>query len=166
MRWRRVALFAAIVVGHVLVILFFPAGRASHDNPDEEISLAILMVPEPTAQLTPRRAKQSQAATTSTRGAKTMPVTRGAQAHDMNQDAAAATLQAEPTPKSLASINWAKEAQIAADNSVRQDDETSRQAVALSLWRSSVMPSPSVPEAPQFRWTTRGHTAWNPLRSV
>lgn len=110
------------------------------------------MVPEPTAQLTPRRAQQSQAATTSTRGAKTMPVTRSAQAHHMNQDAAASTLQPKAAPKSVASINWAKEAQIAADNSVRQDAETSRQAVALSRWRSRVMPSPSVPEAPQFRW--------------
>ena len=143
MRWQRVALFAAIVVAHVLVVVFFPAEPPPHDNPEQAISFATLMVPESTAQRRSRPAQQSHAP---------MSSTRRAERRHTNQDAAAATLQPDTPPKPRLSIDWAKEAQNAADIRVRQDVESARQAAALSLWRSRVMPSPNVPAAPQFRW--------------
>ena len=153
MRWQRAALFAAIVVAHVLVVLYFPAEPAPHDSPRQEISFATLLVPEPTPQPTSRPARQSRAEVSSlTRLAKAMRATRSAEAHHTNQGAAASTFQPDTGPKSGPSIDWAKEAQIAADNRMREDAETSRQAMALTLWQSRLTPSSDVPQAPTFRW--------------
>ena len=49
-------------------------------------------------------------------------------------------------------IDWAKEAQIAADDLVRSDADAARRAAGLSQWKSHVMPAPIAAGAPQFSW--------------
>ena len=51
-----------------------------------------------------------------------------------------------------ASIDWAKEAETAAVDSLRRAAEASRQAMALTYWKSHVMPTPEAPAAPRFAW--------------
>lgn len=154
MRWQRVVLFAAIVVAHVLVVLFFPAGYAPHDTTELEISFATLLVPEPTEQQTSRSKWQNQgAATPSRRPAETMRARRSAAIKYPDQDAVASNdVQPDATSNSGPSIDWAKEAQISVDNYVRKNAEISRQAATLSRWRAHLMPSPYVPKVSQFRW--------------
>jgi hypothetical protein len=154
MRWQRVVLFAAIVVAHVLAVLFFPAGPVPHDTPEQELSFATLMVPEPIEQKTSQPEQQRQAAAAaSRRPGETLRATRSAETIHLNQDAAASNdVQPDVAPNPAPPIDWAKEAQIVADDRVRQDIVSSRQAAALSKWRSHVMPSPRVPGAYKFRW--------------
>ncbi|MEJ0007718.1 MAG: hypothetical protein WDM77_15465 [Steroidobacteraceae bacterium] len=154
MRWQRVVLFAAIVVAHVLAMRFFAAAFVPHDTPEQEISFATLMVPEPIAQQTsrPKQPRQAKAAI-SRRPNETLRVTRSAETSHANQDAAASSdVQPDAVPNLAPSIDWAKEARIAADDRARQDIERSRQAAALSEWQSHAMPSPGVPGANKFRW--------------
>ncbi len=154
MRWQRVVLFAAIVVAHVLAVRFFPAGLAPHDAPEQQISFATLMVPEPIEPQSSRPKQQRAAAATSTRRpAPPMRAAGSTETQHANQDAVAADdVQADEAAHSAASIDWAREAQIAADNRVRLDAETARKAGVLSQWRSRVMPSPNVPAGSKFRW--------------
>jgi hypothetical protein len=149
-----VFLFAAVVAAHVLVVLFFPVGSAPSDTPEQEISFATLLAPMLIEQQTSRPTQRGQSsATTARRPAETMQATRGAEANQTIQDAVVSNAsQSDSAPTPAPSINWAGEAQIAADNQVRADVESSRQAAALSQWRSRVMPSSNEPEARQFRW--------------
>jgi hypothetical protein len=153
MRWQRVILFAAIVVAHVLAVLFFPAGSVPHDSPEPELSFATLMAPEPTERKTSESEQQRQAAgTTLRRPAEMMRATREAETFHTNQDVAFKDIQPDAAPNVAPSIDWAREAQIAADYRVKQDVETARRAAAFSRWRSQVTPSSDVPKAAQFRW--------------
>jgi hypothetical protein len=154
MRWQRVVVFAAIVVAHVLAVLVFPAGSISHESPEQEISFATLMVPEPLDRKTSKPNQQGRAAAfTSRRLAETMRAPRSARTNHADRDVVASReFQPDAASSPAPSIDWAKEAQIAADNRVTQDAEISRQVSALSKWRSQVMPAPKVPERPQFRW--------------
>jgi hypothetical protein len=154
MRWQRVVLFAAIVVAHVLAVLFFPAGLVPHDTPEQPITFATLLVPQPIEPQTSRPKQQRQAAaTTSKRPAATMRATRSAETNQTNQDAVAFNdVQSDAASNTGPPIDWAKEAQIAADDRVRLDAETAPKAAALSQWRLHVMPSPNVPGGSKFRW--------------
>ena len=153
MRWQRVVLFAAIVAAHVLVVMFFPVGSAPEDASEEQISFATLLMPVTREQQTSRLTQQGPAAGSSRRRARSMRATRSGGTNQTIQDAVVSNnSQSDSTPASAPSINWASEAQIAADNQLRQDGETSRQAAALSQWRSRVMPPSKVPEARHFRW--------------
>jgi hypothetical protein len=154
MRWQRVLLFAAIVVGHVVAVLFFPAGPVPYDTPGQEISFATLLMPEPVERKTSRPKQQRPAAaTTSGHPAETLRTTRSAKTVHANQEAVASDHVQPDAPQNPApSIDWAKEAQIVADDRVRQDIESSRQAARLSQWRSHVMPIPRAPGGYKFRW--------------
>jgi hypothetical protein len=154
MRWRRVVLFATVVVAHVLAVLFFPAGSVPHDTPEQDLSFTTVLVPEPMEQQTSRPEQQRQAAAAaSRRPGETLRATRSAETINANQNAAASNeLQPDAAPNPAPQIDWAIEAQIVADDRVRQDIESSRQGVALSQRRSHVMPSPGVPGANTFRW--------------
>jgi hypothetical protein len=54
-------------------------------------------------------------------------------------------------------IDWAKEAEAAAADGTVRDADAWRRSAALSRWKSHVMPSPVVPQGPQFGWD-RSHT--------
>ncbi len=153
MRWQRVVLFAAIVVAHVLAVRFFPAASEPHETPEQQISFATLMVPEPIAQQTSRLKQSRQATADASRPNEASQATRSVEKSHASQDAAASNdVQPDAVPNHAPSIDWANEARIAADDRVRQDIESSRQAAALSEWQSRVMPSPRVPGANKFRW--------------
>src|ERR1700761_7378074 len=93
MRWQRMALFAAIVIAHVLVVLFFPVEPAPHESSDQDISFATLEVPELPKQITLRSTNQSEAA--STRVTTRMWAKRSADVRHSNQDAASSIRQPE-----------------------------------------------------------------------
>ncbi|HEV2701644.1 MAG TPA: hypothetical protein VGV09_08445 [Steroidobacteraceae bacterium] len=56
-----------------------------------------------------------------------------------------------------ASIDWAREAEIAAADRLSMDLETSRQGAALSRWRQKVMPA--------ARQAAKSTFAWDPSRT-
>jgi hypothetical protein len=154
MRWRRAALFAAIVVAHVLAVLFFPAGSVTHDLPEQEISFATLMLPESMEERSsPAIQHRSADAITARRPAGRVRPARRAQTSHMHLDAGRAhDVQPDAVANPARSIDWAREAQIAVDDRVRQDAETAYLAAALSRWHTHVMPAPRAPKESQFRW--------------
>jgi hypothetical protein len=62
-------------------------------------------------------------------------------------------VQVDGNPKTAPSvIDWAKEAGIAAADSLKRDAEASREATALSQWQSRAISSLKAPTASQFLW--------------
>ncbi len=72
----------------------------------------------------------------------------------MNQDALSPKkIEADSEPSTPpVFIDWAKEAEIAADDRLRLDAEAERQAASLSQWRLHVMPAPRSPATSGFAW--------------
>jgi hypothetical protein len=141
MRWRRLVVFAAIVTAHVLVVWLFPSGHAPQGPADEEISFAALVVTEPINEQT----RQPVRAAHNMQRLRISPPQAGG--------AAASEPDKVPLPRTApVFIDWAKEAQITADEHVKSDADAARRAGALTQWKSHVMPSPTVPAAPTFSW--------------
>jgi hypothetical protein len=139
MRWRRALLFAAIVIAHVLVVRFFPADRASsRDAPEQDISFATLSSTAPT-----ERTSQPKPAPRASRVPKPFKGSRSLSEilPDLLPDTA------PPSP-----VDWAMEAEIAAADSLKWDEEAARQGAALSKWQLRVIPSPKAPAASGFSW--------------
>jgi hypothetical protein len=142
--WRRVAAFAAVAIAHLLGARFFIAGFAAlPEAPEQEISFAILMAPDTLEEQTLRARPLSQGAAKSAKSsARRKETVRSPDTLPLNQ----------PVPGTAPLfIDWAKEAEIAADDTLRRDAETERQAGALSPWRLRVIP-PSHPPASGFSW--------------
>jgi hypothetical protein len=148
MRWRRALLFAAIVIAHFLVVRFFPADRAtSRDSPEQEVSFATLSSTAPI-----ERTLQAEPIHQATR---TKKFTQGAEGRSHVQPHGAA----DTAPSA---VDWAKEAELAAADSLKRDAEAARQAAALAQWRLHVIPSPQAPAASEFSWD---HSRTHPLES-
>jgi hypothetical protein len=140
MRWRRAVLFALIVAAHALIVWLFPSGRAPRDLSGEEPSFATLLSPEsvherPLAQIKP--------------SAQRLPPARAIPNH--------LGVQTEPPPSQDASTaaaftDWAKEARIAADDTVTSDATVARRTAAFSQWKTRVIPAPPARAAPTFAW--------------
>jgi hypothetical protein len=139
MRWRRALVFAAIVIAHFLVVRFFPADRASsRDAPEQDISFATLSSTAPTERISqPKPARRTRRLPKPIEGSRTLSEILP----DLLPDTA------PPSP-----VDWAKEAERAAADSLEWDKETSRQAAALSQWQLHVMPAPRAPAASGFSW--------------
>jgi hypothetical protein len=155
MRLRRVVVFAAIVAAHFLVLWLFPSGYTPRESAEQQVSFATLMVPEPITEKAGQ--PEPRGNSVSSRLKHAAPAARPTPTPGIGQAKARGAAVGEPqvvqqSRTALALIDWGKEVQIAADNRMRQDAETSRQAAALSQWRSHVMPSPNAPETSQFRW--------------
>jgi hypothetical protein len=138
MRWRRGLLFTAIVIAHFLVVRFFPADRAtSRDAPEPEISFATLSSTAPT-----ERASQA------------IPVHKTIRAQKFIKGSGnLSNVKPEQAPDTAPSpVDWAKEAEIAATDSLKLAAEASRQAAALSQWQLHAIPSPKAPAASGFSW--------------
>jgi hypothetical protein len=146
MRWRRAILFSVIVAAHVLIVWLFPIERAQREPPEQEISLTTLLSPEPV------RERSSLADSRKASGAS-HPVERSARIKRSTQivppvspiDSSTAVL-AEPPPvgepsSAPAFVDWAKEAQVVADERARSDADNSR--------KHYVTPAPI---APTFPW--------------
>jgi hypothetical protein len=140
-----VAAFAAVVIVHLLAARFFIAGFAAlPEAPEQEISFATLIAADSVEEHASRAKLLSHGAAANSRSSarKKEPV-RSADTLPLNQPA--------PSTAPLF-IDWAKEAEIAADEAVRREAEAERQAGAFSQWRLHVMPSPHSPAASSFSW--------------
>jgi hypothetical protein len=149
MRWRRVVAFAAIVAAHLLVLWLFPSDYAPREPQEDVVSFATLTRLEPITE------KSRQPAPLESENA--MRAARVAQTRRFSLAAASSTAVSEPervlpSNPAPALIDWAKEAQIAADDSIKSEATAARQAGAVTEWMSRVMPSPTVPAAPTFSW--------------
>jgi hypothetical protein len=149
MRWRRVVAFAAIIAAHWLVLWLFPSGYAPREPQEDVVSFATLTILEPITE------QASQPAPLESENA--MRAARVTERRRFSHEKASSTTVSEPErvlPSNTAPAltDWAKEAQIAADDSIKSDATASRQAGALTDWKSRVMPSPTVPAAPTFSW--------------
>lgn len=145
MRWRRAASFAAVAVAHVLAARFFLAGFVILPQaPEQEVSFATLMAPDSAEEQAPRAKPLSQGAAkdskSSVRKKQTVP---SPDALSLNQSV--------PGTAPLF-IDWAKEAEIAADDAVRRDAEAERQAAVFSQRRLPASPTPPPPAASGFSW--------------
>jgi hypothetical protein len=139
MRWRRALVLAAIVIAHFLVVRFFPADRASsRDTPEQDISFATLSSTAPTV-----RTSKSKSVPRVSQAPKR--IEGSGSLRDIQPDLRPDT--APPAP-----VDWAKEAEIAAADSLKLDEEAARQAAALSQWQLRVIPSPKAPAQSGFSW--------------
>jgi hypothetical protein len=138
MRWRRVLLFAAVVIAHFLVVRFFPADREpSRDAPEQEISFATLSATTPVERVS-----------------RPIPIRKVARARELIKGSGRLSdVQPEP-PLAIAPspVDWAQEADRAIADSLKQDEVASRQAAAFSPWQLRVMPSPKTPATSGFSW--------------
>jgi hypothetical protein len=142
-RWGRGLVFAAIVVAHVLLWRLLPALRVSEPAAPAQTPLTVWMLSAPTPESSPPpRGPRSPAAARA-------PAKRAPRHGDTAERAREPERSSAPH-----SIDWAQEAQQAAEDDAERDVEGARRSGALSRWKSHVMPSPVVPRGPQFGWDT------------
>jgi hypothetical protein len=140
MRWRRAAVFALIVAAHVLIVWLFPSEPAPRERPEQQLSFATLLSPEPVPERPFTQIKRSAQLLTPARA----PLDKR-------------SVQTEPPPSQEASAapaftDWAKQAQMAADDIVKSDAIAARRTAALSRWKARVIPAPTPMAAPAFAW--------------
>ena len=138
MRWRRAALFAAIVIAHVVAVRLLPIGRtAPPETPVQEVWLAAPLLREPAARAVMRPRPAGRGASAAYRS---QPVAPRPVPHPPNQSPA------------VPSIDWTREAAIAADDRFSRDAQASHQAAALSRSMLSAGPAAVAPSASSFPW--------------
>jgi hypothetical protein len=148
MRWRRIVLFAIVVIAHFLVLRFFPADPATpQDPPEREIALATLISPGPVEPQGPLAKPLGRAATIHSK----FPARKARAAQNAGTSELSKVAESSHNPAS-ASIDWGKEAELAAADRVQSDREAARQAAALSQWRLRMVPAPKLPAPSEFAW--------------
>jgi type IV secretory pathway VirB10-like protein len=112
MRWRRAALFIAIVAAHVLVIWLFPSDRTRRDEP-EEVSFATIFLPERKMEQPPTPQSRGQGRAGRTKAPQMVP-------RDNAVPVSSAPQPTQPQSTAPQQIDWSEEArrvaQAAANN--------------------------------------------------
>jgi hypothetical protein len=143
-RSGRIAVFGAIVLAHALLWRFLPAFRVSEPAAPAQTPFIVWMLSAPQAHAPAARTSSSPVVTPRSKNPHHQ--------HDSAERQPERDRRLAPAP-----IDWSKEAETAAADGTARDAEAARRSAALARWKSHVMPSPVVPQGPQFGWD-RSHT--------